>query len=992
MIKGSLAKLGLFLLASFSAIAIGFSEWTVVTPPTKTVNPSGSQKEPVCYYVDGSGVKRGFTTIEKGVEAANSESDKTKNYEVVVKPGGFVETCTVTRTTAYYYNEDGTEKTTSGGSQETKTSTAPSFTYSSLSQNELTIKSNLIINSNVTLTLPYIDESDDSLKTKYVYYDVSRYVYKNETTNKETTIKPTVKKDWDDISSYTKATYERESSAECLYRIVDDSSKFKSSWILDSTVLTTNNTDVHSAYSGYMTLNVKVKDGVTITNKGTIRIAGKQSGASGGKMAGFITHYAQLTLGKKSKLICEDGSKLICFGYIVGDNSFDSSIDDCTNELNAVTDYAVELRKNSKTYLPFVVIEHRGGSIFSSLYSADLVGSPFNRFYFPNITNAVTLFNDCFVYGIPDLYASSQHNRCYVNLIGGSQEFMLQSEESSIVGYFHIYKCDDAYKNGLAYKPNHNLLFKSGNVKLNALSLNAIVTVDTKKCHLPVSCYYSLRFENGSLSSGEQGVKLLYGSKVNVAKGYNVSLPAIAVYGSVTDTIGDITGSGCSLKYEQYDDATFVVNGNICADYACGYFKTTSAGGCLRCCQTNDYIYEVSDGSGSYKGCKTKLYADFYDASAESATITTKMELDSNNLITIENENTFCYALGEARPLSQIVISEDSDTYKSEEATAATFQISSSFNPSNHSSNIKKISWSVENDAGSTLATYSESDDHRSLTLNLAANTGSSDVKFVVKLTVDIGDEEKPNCIESNSLTFTASSDGCLLPTARIRMADGSIKLAGDLKPGDIVTSYNHEIGEFVPNVIIANAHRESKEELYNVIHLEFANGKETDLIQEHGFFDMTTNRYEYFYEDNYEQFIGHKFVCVNEDKAIEITTLNKAYMYKKMTSVCSPVSANHLNIVSDGLLSITGCLKGLFNIFDYESGSLKFDQKKMADDIAKYGLLGYETFEPYFPREIYDVLPCKYMAVAVGKGLIDWKRIEEYIAIWKEELMKFVD
>lgn len=109
------------------------------------------------------------------------------------------------------------------------------------------------------------------------------------------------------------------------------------------------------------------------------------------------------------------------------------------------------------------------------------------------------------------------------------------------------------------------------------------------------------------------------------------------------------------------------------------------------------------------------------------------------------------------------------------------------------------------------------------------------------------------------------------------------------------------------------------------------------------------------------------------------------------ITRLAAPATANHLNLIIDGMLSMEGGLKGLFNIFDYDPKTLAFDKEKMQSDIRKYGLLTYMDFERFFPKEIYDLLPCKYLGVSIGKGLITWEIFESYVNKWKDQLMENV-
>lgn len=235
------------------------------------------------------------------------------------------------------------------------------------------------------------------------------------------------------------------------------------------------------------------------------------------------------------------------------------------------------------------------------------------------------------------------------------------------------------------------------------------------------------------------------------------------------------------------------------------------------------------------------------------------------------------------------------------------------------------------------------------------------------------------------------SSQMCLLSTAKILMADGSFKMAGQVVPGDIVISFNHENGTLEPNAVLINDDIAKEEAVYEVIHLQFTDGVETDFVYEHGFFDVTLNKYVYFHADNYAEFIGHQFVVFKNADSKGTATLLRVITNYVRTKVCSPATAKHLNIVSDGLLSMPGGLNGLFNIFEYDRETLAFDMEKKTRDIEKYGLLGYDAFERFFPRELYNLLPCEYLGVSIGKGLITWEIIEDYVNRWKSQLMEIL-
>lgn len=248
--------------------------------------------------------------------------------------------------------------------------------------------------------------------------------------------------------------------------------------------------------------------------------------------------------------------------------------------------------------------------------------------------------------------------------------------------------------------------------------------------------------------------------------------------------------------------------------------------------------------------------------------------------------------------------------------------------------------------------------------------------------------ETYPKLAEKASLSFQATGSSCILPSSLIMLPDGSHKQAGLLKPGDIVMSFNHETGRLEPTEIIINDDIDEPEQTYDVIHLIFDNGNETDIVYEHGFFDLTLNKYVYLHTYDACNFIGHEFVFFkNSNSQIERIKLIQVIINKMVTRVCSPVTANNLNIISDNMLSMAGGITGLFNIFEYENESLKYDIKKKNEDIKKYGLLDYSSFDKYLSKELYDKLPCKYMAISIGKGFISWNTIQSYIDRWARRI-----
>lgn len=219
------------------------------------------------------------------------------------------------------------------------------------------------------------------------------------------------------------------------------------------------------------------------------------------------------------------------------------------------------------------------------------------------------------------------------------------------------------------------------------------------------------------------------------------------------------------------------------------------------------------------------------------------------------------------------------------------------------------------------------------------------------------------------------SNNSCIVSNTLITLSDGTTKKVEDLSINDSLLVFNHETGKFdcSPILFIENDGWKN----YEVISLEFSNGTITKIIDEHGFFDLTLNKYVYIDETNYLDFIGHQFAIVSEENnfGISSVTLLNASKNIEYIGCYSLVTAYHLNFFVDGLFSMPGGIEGIFNIFEYNQ-YLKYDEELMKQDILIHGLYTYEDFKDYISYDIYCAFPTSYFKVSVGKELITFEEI----------------
>ena len=214
----------------------------------------------------------------------------------------------------------------------------------------------------------------------------------------------------------------------------------------------------------------------------------------------------------------------------------------------------------------------------------------------------------------------------------------------------------------------------------------------------------------------------------------------------------------------------------------------------------------------------------------------------------------------------------------------------------------------------------------------------------------------------------------CILPYTLVLMADHTYRKAEEIKPGDLVLGFNHEIGKMEARPILFNFVYEEK--LVTVTELHFED-ESISISGDHGFFGFDLNRYVYLNNENVREYVGHRFASW-KDNAIQSKVLTGYSLRKEITKLYCPVTVFHLDYFVGTLLSMPGGIEGCFNIFEYGENR-KYDVEKKEADIFKYGLLSYSEVKEYIPEIIFNSLPRKYRKVALGKGMLTKEKLEYY-------------
>ncbi len=78
-----------------------------------------------------------------------------------------------------------------------------------------------------------------------------------------------------------------------------------------------------------------------------------------------------------------------------------------------------------------------------------------------------------------------------------------------------------------------------------------------------------------------------------------------------------------------------------------------------------------------------------------------------------------------------------------------------------------------------------------------------------------------------------------------------------------------------------------------------------------------------------------------------------------------------------------------MFNIFEVDAETMKYDEEQKEADIEEYGLFTYEEFAETYPisEEVFEAFNGQYLKVAMGKGLISAEELQSLIEQYAEFL-----
>lgn len=226
---------------------------------------------------------------------------------------------------------------------------------------------------------------------------------------------------------------------------------------------------------------MSIKEGITLTVKGTLDIYGILSGGEGGAPSSSHTsdRCSAIYMGSNSTIRVEGGN-VNCRGYI-----YETSLEGKNNGSK------IELI-GGNILLPAVMRDFKGGSVLKFYYeNKDKQVIPFDQLMFPNIRPLLRIDNESNITGVINLYAGGMHSSATQIMVGGDSSAYMQLMDHN--AYF------EAKYN---YQKEENYMWFYGNVKMNSLifEINALfinATVNSSEYFYTISWRFKMEFLPG---------------------------------------------------------------------------------------------------------------------------------------------------------------------------------------------------------------------------------------------------------------------------------------------------------------------------------------------------------------------------------------------------------------------------------------------------------------------------------------------------------------
>jgi len=353
------------------------------------------------------------------------------------------------------------------------------------------------------------------------------------------------------------------------------------------------------ALSGGSSSTVKVKEGVTLTNNGTIYIGGTL--AAGAGTISSLTYaghtygtYAQLVLGEDASLV--NNGAVNIYGYLKEETKDNGSLFDN--------------RSGSTVLAPFVVRDYKGGGLTVSCYNGrESYGCfPFNQYEVRNITARARYHYGSTLKGMADLYASDSHNTTTMTMLSSNSSdcfIQLSSNAYAEAKFTESSKYSDNPTGtgtcSLDIYGGCTFNSMSLTLKISKYGISVEKTVKSSDFYFPVSWrwkigLYKLDSASSATYTASNKYSFLPGSSLTVGEGVKLTAGTLVFYEKWPS--GTVTTKGQEKEIltpwkaymhatnetsaYPYEPAYLVDNGSVEASTFAGLLKSEVAGATIK--------------------------------------------------------------------------------------------------------------------------------------------------------------------------------------------------------------------------------------------------------------------------------------------------------------------------------------------------------------------------------------------------------------------------
>ncbi len=720
---------------------------------------------------------------------------------------------------------------------------------------------------------------------------------------------------------------------------------------------------------------VVLNEKITITNNGSLLVGGELGIGEGNQRPTGHTagKYSEITMYPESKI--ENNGSMEIYGYIKESASDNGS--------------KIDHGGKSTTKLPFVFYDYRGGTYCSKSESNGIF--PLNAFDMPNCQAYQTFASGAKVIGCATLFALNMINDANCTILSNDDNgfFVLSSGNVSIkyspssanfssrYGFFTTNDCKADVTPSTA---NYTTIETNGDFTLNKM---VVSTYDSSEYFCPIPQKFKIIVKGGEFKILYK-TKFLSGSSLSICEGAKVTIKAETSFyqGYIPQiTVGTNTNIYPSLGAAKFQTAGIV---NIEDGGFGGLIEITGSTAQLN---TSDNTKQFIPSKEQLNNSDVEWHCEYgktYYGSTEKCVDPILLSAAGYGNFNSGGDYWVADINEPSKTIDSAAMTPNEGTSKA--GDEKDYDLIASYLPEYTNCVVESFKWSCDDGGTFTVA------DGQSTRFTTPVNSDTANDKtYTVKCTITYSEtgSTTAKAIVATGVFVAAhdtESTECFTWDTKIRLANGSYKLAKDVCCGDNVVTFDHNTG-LLSQSKVAYVYYKPRHET-TMLTLKFSNGNSIKIVDDgHCLFDIDKNSYVEIDRYNVFDFIGHRFYGI-DDKDTVVYTLKSYAIAHSNEEAYSILTSGDINCFANNLLNVSDNIEGLYNYFDL-GANMKIDRIKKASDIEKHGLAKYNEWSYWCLESEFIAFNGQYLNISIGKGLTTKERLQRMMKIYSAKSMR---